>query len=157
LNYLILFNPISGLFSESYSYLVYMQYDMIWHANAGRSRICWSIYQIHMTGQIKSLIIFGQKIRQFRFILKTVLFSVWIPSSKERKSNLRKQYLRVLARIAGSLYSGGRPPASGSASAYIGSGVTSYSASGSESTISPIINLNYMFINFNLIYFIINN
>jgi hypothetical protein len=95
-----------------------------------------------MTGQIKSLIIFGQKTPQFRFILKTILFSVWIPISEERKSNPRKPYLGVLARVAESLYSGDRPPASGSASTYVGSGVTSYSASGSESTISPIINLN---------------
>jgi hypothetical protein len=90
-----------------------------------------------MTGQIKSLIIFCQKTSQFRFILKTVLFSVWVPISEERKINLRKPYLRVLARIAESLYSGGRPPALRSASAYVGSGVTSYSASESESTISP--------------------
>jgi hypothetical protein len=92
-----------------------------------------------MTGQIKSLIIFGQKTAQFRFILKTILFSVWIPNSKERKSNPRKSYLRVLVRIAESLYSGGRTHASGSASAYVRSGVTSYSASGYESTISPIL------------------
>jgi hypothetical protein len=74
LNYLILSNPISGLFPESYSYHVYIQYDMIWHANAGISRICWSIYRMHMTGQIKSLIMFGQKTPQFRFILKTFYF-----------------------------------------------------------------------------------
>jgi hypothetical protein len=90
-----------------------------------------------MTDQIWSLINFGQKIPQFKFILKTVLFSVWVPNSEERKTNPRKPYLRVLVRIAESLYSGGRTPASGSASAYVGSGVTSYSASGSESTISP--------------------
>jgi hypothetical protein len=61
LNYLIPFDPISGLFPESYSYSVYVQYDMIWHANAGMSRICWSIYRMQMTGQIWSLINFGQK------------------------------------------------------------------------------------------------
>jgi hypothetical protein len=92
-----------------------------------------------MTVQIRSLIIFCQKTPQFSFILKTVLFSVWVPNSEEKKLNPRKPYLGVLARIAESLYSGGRPPASGSASAYVGSGVTSYSASGSVSTISPIL------------------
>jgi hypothetical protein len=91
-----------------------------------------------MTGQIKSLIMFGQKTPHFIFILKIFYFSVWIPNSEERKSNLRKPYLRVLVRIVESLYSGGRTPALGSASAYVGSGVTSYSASGSESTVSPI-------------------
>jgi hypothetical protein len=45
-------------------------------------------------------------------------------------------------RIAESLYSGGSMFVSGSASAYVRSGSTSYSASGSESTISPIINFN---------------
>jgi hypothetical protein len=91
-----------------------------------------------MIGQIKSLIMFGQKTPQFRFILKTFYFLVWVPNSEERKSNPRKPHLGVLVRIAESLYSGGRTLASGSASAYVGSGVTSYSASGSESTISPI-------------------
>jgi hypothetical protein len=148
LNYLILPDPISGLFPESYSYPVYMQYDMIWHANADMSRICWSIYRMHMTGQIGSQINFGQKTPQFRFSLKTVLFSVWVPNSEERKSNPRKPYLRVLVRIAKSLYSGGITPASGSASAYVGSGVTSYPASGSESTISPNINLNWVSVSF---------
>jgi hypothetical protein len=85
---------------------------------------------------------FGQKTPQFRFILKIFYFSVWVPNSEEMKSNPRKPYQGVLARIAESLYSRGRPPASGSASAYVGSGVTSYSASGSELTISPTINLN---------------
>jgi hypothetical protein len=69
---------------------------------------------------------------------KTVLFSVRVLNSEERKSNPKKPYLRVLVRITESLYSGGRTPASGSASAYVGSGVTSYSVSGSESTVSPI-------------------
>jgi hypothetical protein len=67
-----------------------------------------------------------------QFYLKTFLFTVWVPNSEERKSNPRKPYQRVLVRITESLYSGGRTPASGSASAYVGSGVTSYSASGSE-------------------------
>jgi hypothetical protein len=142
LDYLILSNPISGLFSESYSYPIYVQYDMLRHANAGMSRICWSIYRMQMTGQIWSLINFGQKIPQFRFILKTDLFSVWVPNSEERKSNPRKPYLGVLVRITESLYSGGRTPTSGSVFAYVWSGVTSYSVSGSESTISPIFNLN---------------
>jgi hypothetical protein len=43
---------------------------------------------------------FGQEIPQFRFILKAVLFSVWVPNSEERKLNPRKPYLRVLVRIA---------------------------------------------------------
>jgi hypothetical protein len=137
LNYLILSDPISGLFPESYSYPVYVQYDMIWHANAGMSRICWSIYRMQMTSQFWSLIKVWSKVPQFRFILKTVLISVWIPNSKERKSNPRKPYLGVLVRIAESLYSGGRTPASGSVSAYVWSGMTSYSARGSESTVSP--------------------
>jgi hypothetical protein len=77
-------------------------------------------YRMHMTVQIGSLINFGQKIPQFRFILKIILFSVWVPNSEERKSNPRKPYLGVLVRIAESLYSGGRTPASWSASAYIG-------------------------------------
>jgi hypothetical protein len=81
---------------------------------------------------------FWSETPQFRFILKIILFSVWVPNSEERKSNPRKQYLGVLVRIAESLYSGGRTPASGLASAYVGSGMTSYSVSGSESTISPI-------------------
>jgi hypothetical protein len=143
LNYLFLSNPISGLFSESYSYLVYMQYDMIWHANAGMSRICWSIYRMHMIGQIESLINFGQKNTAIQIYFKNILFfSVWVPNSEERKSNPRKSYLGVLVTITESLYSGGRTPASGSVSAYVWSEVTSYSASGSESTISPILNLN---------------
>jgi hypothetical protein len=60
-----------------------------------------------MIVQIRSLINVGQKISQFRFILKIVLFSVWVPISEEKKSNPRKPYLGVLVRIAESLYSGG--------------------------------------------------
>jgi hypothetical protein len=60
-----------------------------------------------------------------------------VPISEERKLNPRKPYLGVLVRIAESLYSGGRTPASGSVSAYVGSGMTSYSARESESTVSP--------------------
>jgi hypothetical protein len=67
-------------------------------------------YRMHMTVQIWSLINFSQKIPQFTFILKTTLFSVWVPISKERKTNRMKPYLRVLMRIAESLYSGGRTP-----------------------------------------------
>jgi hypothetical protein len=52
LNYLILSNPILGLFPESYSYPVYMQYAMIWHANASRPQKYWSIYRMHMIVQI---------------------------------------------------------------------------------------------------------
>jgi hypothetical protein len=63
---------------------------------------------------------FWSKILQFGFILKIVLFSVWVPISKERKINPRKSYLGVLVRIAESLYSGGSTPASGSASTYVG-------------------------------------
>jgi hypothetical protein len=96
-------------------------------------------YRMHMTVQIWSLINFGQKILQFRFILKMVLFFVWVPISEERKANPRKPYLGVLVRIVKSLYSEGSTPISGSASAYVGSGTTSYSASESESTISPIL------------------
>jgi hypothetical protein len=84
-----------------------------------------------MTVQFGSLTIFGQKIPQFRFILKIFLFSVWISNSEERKENPRKSYLGVLVRIAKSLYSGGGTPASRSASAYAGSGSASSSASGS--------------------------
>jgi hypothetical protein len=139
LNYLILSDPISGLFPESYSYPVYVQYDMIWHANAGMSRICWSIYRMQMTDQILvsnwSLV----KSTADQIYFKNILFSVWVPNYEERRLNPKKPYLRVLARIAESLYSGGITPASGSASAYVGSLVTSYSASGSESTISPIL------------------
>jgi hypothetical protein len=40
---LILSNPISGLLPKFYSYLVYMQYNIIWHVNAGRSQRCWLI------------------------------------------------------------------------------------------------------------------
>jgi hypothetical protein len=43
---------MSGLFPESYSYHVYMQYDMIWHANASRPQECWTIYRMHMIVQI---------------------------------------------------------------------------------------------------------
>jgi hypothetical protein len=43
LNYLILYDPILRLLLESYSYHVYMQYDMIWHTNAGRLQKCRSI------------------------------------------------------------------------------------------------------------------
>jgi hypothetical protein len=82
------------------------------------------------------------KISQFRFILKTFLFSVWVSNSEERKANPRKLYLRVLVRITESLYSGGSAPVSRSASAYVRYGLAFNSASGSESTISPIIILN---------------
>jgi hypothetical protein len=79
-----------------------------------------------------------QKIPQFRFILKAFSFSVWVLISEEGKANPRKLYLRMLVRIAESLYSGGSAPVSGSTSAYVRSGSASSSASGSESTISPI-------------------
>jgi hypothetical protein len=84
-----------------------------------------------MTCQIKSLNSgWSEKTTAVQLFEKNILFSVWVPNSEERKANLRKPYLRVLVRIAESLYSGGRTPALGSATAYVGSGVTSYSASG---------------------------
>jgi hypothetical protein len=52
-----------------------------------------------MTVQVWSLIRFGQKIPQFRFILKIFLFSVWVPNSEERKTNPRKLYLNISARL----------------------------------------------------------
>jgi hypothetical protein len=73
---------------------------------------------------------------------KNILFSVWVPNSEERKSNLRKPYLGVLVRIAESLYSGGSASLSGSAPEYARSGSASVSVSGFESIISPNINLN---------------
>jgi hypothetical protein len=51
---------------------------------------------MHMTVQIWSLIKFGQKLPQFRFILKVFLFSVWVSNSEERKANPKKPYLGVL-------------------------------------------------------------
>jgi hypothetical protein len=101
-----------------------------------------------MTVQVWSLIRFGQKIPQFRFILKAFLFSVWVPISEERKANPRKSYLRTLMRIAESLYSGGRVSISGSTYAYVRSESASISASGSEPTILPIINLNLVYVSF---------
>jgi hypothetical protein len=56
-----------------------------------------------MIVQFGSLNRFGQKIPQFRFILKTFLFSVSAPNFEERKSNPRNPYLRMLVRIAESL------------------------------------------------------
>jgi hypothetical protein len=104
-----------------------------------------------MIVQVWSLIRFGQKIPQIRFILKIFLFSVWVPNSEERKVNLRKSYLRMLVRIAESLYSKGSVAVSGSASAYVRSGSTSNSTSGFESTILSIINLNRVFVSFYVI------
>jgi hypothetical protein len=95
-----------------------------------------------MTAQIWSLINFSQKISQFRFILKIFSFSVWVPNFEERKANPRKLYQGVLVRIAKSLYFGGGTSASRQASAYPGLRSASNSASGSESIISHIINLN---------------
>jgi hypothetical protein len=79
-------------------------------------------------------------VRKYRssIIFKTILFSFWVPISEERKTNLRKPYLRILVRIAESLYSGGSAPVSGSASAYVRLGSASISVSGFESTILPI-------------------
>jgi hypothetical protein len=94
-------------------------------------------YRMHMTVQFESLNNVWSENIVVQIHFKNILFSVWVPNSEERKLNPRKPYLRVLVRIAKSLYFGGRTPASGSASVYVGSGVTSYSVSGSESTISP--------------------
>jgi len=58
-----------------------------------------------------------------------------------KKKNPRNLYLRMLVGIAESLYSRGGAPISGSASAYVRSGSASISVSGSELTISPMINL----------------
>jgi hypothetical protein len=99
-------------------------------------------YRMYMIVQIWSLIKFGRKIPQFRFILKISLFSVWVPNSEERKVNPRKSYLGVLVWITESLYSGGGTPASGSVLVYAGSRSASSSVSGYESTVSSIINLN---------------
>jgi hypothetical protein len=93
-----------------------------------------------MTVQFGSLTIFGQKIPQFRFILKIFLFSVWVLNSEERKANLKKSYPGVLVRITESLYSGGSASVSGSAPTYARSGSASISVSGSESSVSPNIN-----------------
>jgi hypothetical protein len=92
--------------------------------------------------------VFGQKISQFRFILKIFLLSVWVPNFEERKANPRKLYMRMLVRIPESLYSGGSASISGSTPAYARSGSASISASGSESTISPKVNLILVFISF---------
>jgi hypothetical protein len=92
-----------------------------------------------MTGQILVSNQYLVKNTADQIYFKNIIFSVWVPNSEERKLNLRKPYLGALVRITESLYSGGRTPVSGSVSAYVWSGVTSYSASGSESTISPIL------------------
>jgi hypothetical protein len=52
--------------------------------------------------------------------------------------SLKKFGQRMSVRIAESLYSEGSAPISGSASAYVRSGLVSNSMSGSKSTISPI-------------------
>jgi hypothetical protein len=148
LYYLILYDPISRLFLESYSYPVYMQYDILWQANAGRPQKYWSIYRMHITVQIWVPNQFWSENTTVQIYLKIILFSIWVSNSEERKPNLRKSYLRMLVRITESLYSGGGTPTSGSTSAYAGSGSTSSFASGSESTKSPIINLNWAFVSF---------
>jgi hypothetical protein len=100
------------------------------------------IYRMQVTDQIWALNSIWFKILQFNLFLKNIYFRIWVPISEERKSNFRNPYLGVLVRIEQSLYSGGSTPTSGSASAYAGSGLASSFASESESTISPIINLN---------------
>jgi hypothetical protein len=92
-----------------------------------------------MTVQFGSLNNVWSKNTAVQIYFKNILFSVWVPNSEERKSNPGKSYLRVLMRIAKSLYSGGGTSASRPASAYPGSGSASNSVSGSESTISPIL------------------
>jgi hypothetical protein len=68
---------------------------------------------------------FGQKIPQFRFILITFLFSVWVSNFEERKVNPKNPNLVVLVRIAEPLNSGSRSPVSGSAPVYTRSGSAS--------------------------------
>jgi hypothetical protein len=82
------------------------------------------------------------KYRSLDLFLNHFLFSVWVPISEKRKENPRNLYLGALVKIVKSFYSEGSTSVSGSASAYVRSGSTSNSVSGSESTISPIINLN---------------
>jgi hypothetical protein len=95
-----------------------------------------------MTVQFGSLNNIWSENTAVQIYFKNDLISVWVPNSEERRLNPRKPYLRVLARIVKSLYSGGSASVSGSAPAYTRSGSASVSASGSESTISPIIYLN---------------
>jgi hypothetical protein len=66
---------------------------------------------------------------------------VWVPNSKERKSNLRNPYLRVLMRITYLLYYRGSTSVLGSASTLTGLGMASYYTSGSELALLPIVDL----------------
>jgi hypothetical protein len=75
----------------------------------------------------------------------------------KKKVNPRKPYLRMLVRITELLYSRGSVPVSRSVYAYMRSGSASNSASGSKSTISPIIILNLVSVSFYVIQFIITN
>jgi hypothetical protein len=89
-----------------------------------------------MTVQFGSLYRFGQKNTAVKIYFKNIFFLVWVPNSE--KKNPRKSYLNVLVRIAELLYSEDNASVSVSASAYVRSGSASNSASGSESTVSPI-------------------
>jgi hypothetical protein len=95
-----------------------------------------------MTVQFGALINIWSENTAVQIYLKIDLFSVWVPIYEERKVNPKKPYLGVLVRIVESLYFGGSASVSGSAPTYARSGLASISVSGSELTISPIINLN---------------
>jgi hypothetical protein len=59
--------------------------DMIWHVDAGRPQICWSIYRMLMTVQFGSLMICLDKNTVVQIIFKNFYFLVWVPNSEERK------------------------------------------------------------------------
>jgi hypothetical protein len=90
-------------------------------------------YRMHMADQIWCLNSVRSEKNLNSIYFENSSFSIWVPNSEERKSNPKNPYMGVLVRIVESLYSGGSTPVSGSAS---------NSASESESTISPIIDLN---------------
>jgi hypothetical protein len=90
-------------------------------------------YRMHMADQIWCLNSVWSEKNLNSIYFENSSFSIWVPNSEERKSNPKNPYMGVLVRIVESLYSGGSTPVSGSAS---------NSASESESTISPIIDLN---------------
>jgi hypothetical protein len=95
LDYLILSDPISGLFPESYFYPVYMQYDMIWHANAGRPQKCWSSTECIWQFKLGPKSILVRKHRSSDLFKNSFIFS-WVPISEERKINPRKPYLKII-------------------------------------------------------------
>jgi hypothetical protein len=113
-----------------------------WHANSGKPQICWSNYRMQWHIKIWSLIIVWSENIAIQVIFENILF-LGLGSYFWRKKNKSQESLpKSAARITKSLYSGGSTPISESAYAYVRSGLASYSVSGSESTISPIINLN---------------